>query len=106
MTTAVLMVCPDYNKMFSFCNVNITKVQHFVFRGKGKGGYLVEGSISIEEKDLHRGVCITYWYGVKKQDKEILGVATRYVHVPPKCKGKESKPFDLRMLTFNCLFHV
>lgn len=72
--------------------------------GKGKGGYLVEGSFSIEEETLWRGTWITYWYGVRKQDKDILGVAKRFVQIPPNAKGKSSKPYNLRMLSLNCLF--
>lgn len=56
------------------------QVTHFV--GKNQGGCLVEASLSIEETNLPRGHWLTYQYGVKKQQKEIIELARRWVHIP------------------------
>ncbi|XP_026207099.1 E3 ubiquitin-protein ligase rnf213-beta isoform X2 [Anabas testudineus] len=60
------------------------EVTHFV--GKKQGGYLVEGNFCIEAKTLEREIPVTYWYGVKKSNKETPEVATRQVRVPYSCE--------------------
>lgn len=63
------------------------------FSGLKEGGYLVEATLSVEERFLERGIRLTYWYGVKQRQKEILGNAWRYVQIPldPNVKGAVSK---------------
>lgn len=77
-----------------------------MFSGLKNGGYLVEASLSIEERDLRRGDSWTYWYGVKQRQKEISGSVTRIVQIPfdSNIKGKASKPFSLSMSTHHCRF--
>lgn len=48
----------------------------------------MEGNFSIEAKTLEREIPVTYWYGVKKSNKETPEVATRQVRVPYSCEGK------------------
>ncbi|XP_026171361.1 E3 ubiquitin-protein ligase rnf213-beta isoform X2 [Mastacembelus armatus] len=56
------------------------QVTHFV--GVKPVGYLLEASLSIEERDLQRGIWWTYWYGVKKQDKVLEGITLRHEYIP------------------------
>ncbi|XP_076616648.1 E3 ubiquitin-protein ligase rnf213-beta isoform X2 [Chaetodon auriga] len=56
------------------------KITHFV--GLKEGGYLVEASLSIEESSLQRGIWLTYWYGVKQRQKELIGNDTRLAQIP------------------------
>uniref|UniRef100_A0A3Q2DU59 RING-type E3 ubiquitin transferase n=1 Tax=Cyprinodon variegatus TaxID=28743 RepID=A0A3Q2DU59_CYPVA len=44
--------------------------------------YLLEAHLSIEESTLDRGSQITYWYGVKQRNREVLGTATRCFQIP------------------------
>ncbi|XP_034563927.1 E3 ubiquitin-protein ligase rnf213-beta [Notolabrus celidotus] len=52
-------------------------------------GFLVETSLSVEEKDLQRGEWWTYWYGVKQRHKDISGSATRHIQIPFNLNIKE-----------------
>ncbi|XP_060883843.1 E3 ubiquitin-protein ligase rnf213-beta [Labrus mixtus] len=61
------------------------EITHFV--GLKEDGYLVEASLSVEERILHRGNWMTYWYSVKQRNKEISGTTTRHVQIP--YDGKE-----------------
>ncbi|XP_010785573.1 eukaryotic translation initiation factor 5B-like [Notothenia coriiceps] len=57
------------------------KITHFV--GLQQGGYLVEASFSVEERELTRGEFWAYWYGVKQRSKDIkTGITKRHVHIP------------------------
>ncbi|XP_071319372.1 E3 ubiquitin-protein ligase rnf213-beta isoform X2 [Trachinotus anak] len=69
------------------------KVTHFV--GLKKGGYLVEASLSIEESFLQRGSWMTYRYGVKQRQKEIIEVAIRHVYIPPNSNIKELHLYEV-----------
>lgn len=53
-------------------------------------GYLVEAKLVVEESQLPRGDWLTYQYGVKQRQKEIVEVATRRVQIPRESdiKGK------------------
>ncbi|XP_054454921.1 E3 ubiquitin-protein ligase rnf213-beta [Anoplopoma fimbria] len=55
------------------------KMTHFVGL---KHGYLVEATLSVEEKDLRRGERWSYWYEVKQRDKQIQGITTRNIQIP------------------------
>ncbi|XP_051795751.1 E3 ubiquitin-protein ligase rnf213-beta [Acanthochromis polyacanthus] len=55
------------------------EITHFV--GVKQGGYLVEARLSVEES-LVRGKWLTYWYGVKQRNKDIVGAAYRKVLIP------------------------
>uniref|UniRef100_A0A3B4YE64 RING-type E3 ubiquitin transferase n=1 Tax=Seriola lalandi dorsalis TaxID=1841481 RepID=A0A3B4YE64_SERLL len=55
------------------------QVTHF---GLKQEGYLVEASLPIEEITLQRGIWLSYRYGVKQRQKEIIEVATRHVQIP------------------------
>ncbi|XP_041671343.1 E3 ubiquitin-protein ligase rnf213-beta isoform X2 [Cheilinus undulatus] len=63
---------------------SLLEMTHFV--GLKQEGYLVEASLSVEDRGL-RGSWLTYWYGVKQRHKEISGTATRRVQIP--FSGKE-----------------
>uniref|UniRef100_A0A3Q1FP24 RING-type E3 ubiquitin transferase n=1 Tax=Acanthochromis polyacanthus TaxID=80966 RepID=A0A3Q1FP24_9TELE len=54
------------------------EITHF---GVKQGGYLVEARLSVEES-LVRGKWLTYWYGVKQRNKDIVGAAYRKVLIP------------------------
>ncbi|XP_073346346.1 E3 ubiquitin-protein ligase rnf213-beta [Pagrus major] len=56
------------------------QMTHFV--GLKDGGYLVEASLFVKECNLRRGGLWTYWYGVKQRQKDIDGIATRYIRIP------------------------
>ncbi|KAM7381116.1 hypothetical protein PAMA_012108 [Pampus argenteus] len=56
------------------------------FVGQKQEGYLVEASLSIEERRLQRGRLLSYSYGVKQRQKEI---ATRCVLIPSERSIKE-----------------
>ncbi|XP_037610034.1 E3 ubiquitin-protein ligase rnf213-beta isoform X1 [Sebastes umbrosus] len=56
------------------------KMTHFV--GLKQGGYLVEASLSVEERNLMRGEWWNYCYGVKQRHKDISGIITRRVQIP------------------------
>ncbi|XP_076008326.1 E3 ubiquitin-protein ligase rnf213-beta isoform X2 [Genypterus blacodes] len=66
-------------------------ITHFV--GLPKVGYLVEASMSIEEKQL-QGRTLTYSYGVVQRHKEILETATRYIFLPHYLKVKEMHLYE------------
>uniref|UniRef100_UPI0037E7EAB2 E3 ubiquitin-protein ligase rnf213-beta n=1 Tax=Semicossyphus pulcher TaxID=241346 RepID=UPI0037E7EAB2 len=63
------------------------KITHFL--GLKQEGYLVEASLSVEEKGIKRGEWWRYWYGVKQRNKDILGIATRNVQIPFDSNIKE-----------------
>ncbi|KAK5851292.1 hypothetical protein PBY51_002095 [Eleginops maclovinus] len=64
------------------------KINHFV--GLQQQGYLVEASLSVEERDLTRGERWTYWYGVTQRAKDIkTGSTTRHIHIPMDPNIKE-----------------
>ncbi|KAK9530838.1 hypothetical protein VZT92_012317 [Zoarces viviparus] len=63
------------------------KMTYFV--GLKHEGYLVEASLSVEEKDLRRGDWWTYWYAVKHRQQEISGIITRHVQIPFERNIKE-----------------
>ncbi|XP_023274609.1 E3 ubiquitin-protein ligase rnf213-beta-like [Seriola lalandi dorsalis] len=63
------------------------QVTHFV--GLKQEGYLVEASLPIEEITLQRGIWLSYRYGVKQRQKEIIEVATRHVQIPLNSNIKE-----------------
>lgn len=62
--------------------------------GQKQGHYLVEANLPIEGGGLARGNWLTYRYGVKQRQKEIIEVVARHVHIPfdSNIKGKASKP--------------
>ncbi|XP_029934003.1 E3 ubiquitin-protein ligase rnf213-beta [Myripristis murdjan] len=47
------------------------------FFGLQQQGYLIEASLSIEERSINRGQLFTYQYGVQQRQKEIGELATR-----------------------------
>ncbi|KAI4801198.1 hypothetical protein KUCAC02_000123 [Chaenocephalus aceratus] len=59
------------------------KMTHFVGGEQHKEGYLVEASLSVEERDFKRGELWTYWYGVRQRSKDLkTGITTRHVLIP------------------------
>ncbi|XP_029383406.1 E3 ubiquitin-protein ligase rnf213-beta [Echeneis naucrates] len=79
----------QYDKLMLFLGKRSfhLEVKHFV--GLKQEGYLVEASFSVEEKSLPRGSLLTYKYGVKQRQKEILEVALRHAEIPPNTNIKE-----------------
>uniref|UniRef100_A0A3P9PGV9 RING-type E3 ubiquitin transferase n=1 Tax=Poecilia reticulata TaxID=8081 RepID=A0A3P9PGV9_POERE len=61
------------------------KITHF---GIKQEGYLVEAQLSVEKNAVTRGYQLTYWYGVKQRNKEVIGAAYRSFQIPmdPKIK--------------------
>ncbi|XP_008435734.1 E3 ubiquitin-protein ligase rnf213-beta [Poecilia reticulata] len=63
------------------------KITHFV--GIKQEGYLVEAQLSVEKNAVTRGYQLTYWYGVKQRNKEVIGAAYRSFQIPMDPKIKE-----------------
>ncbi|XP_049419183.1 E3 ubiquitin-protein ligase rnf213-beta isoform X2 [Epinephelus fuscoguttatus] len=63
------------------------KITHFV--GLKEEGYLIEASLSVEERELRRGELWDYWYEVKQRVKELSGSVTRRIQIPHDPKIKE-----------------
>ncbi|CAJ1081416.1 E3 ubiquitin-protein ligase rnf213-beta [Xyrichtys novacula] len=75
--------------MISVGSVILKHVHDCLFRGLKQEGYLVEASLSVEERRLRRGSWLTYLYGVKQRHKEISGTATRHIQIPYNLNIKE-----------------
>lgn len=65
-----------------------------MFSGLKEEGYLIEASLSIEERILQRNTGLTYWYGVKRRQNVIEEFAGRLILIPLSraIKGKMCKP--------------
>ncbi|XP_074519497.1 E3 ubiquitin-protein ligase rnf213-beta [Halichoeres trimaculatus] len=79
----------EYDQLVLCVNETHLPLKMTNFVGLKEEGYLVEASLSIEEKNLKRGSWLTYWYGVKQRRKEISGAMTRHVQIPLNSNIKE-----------------
>ncbi|XP_028287710.1 E3 ubiquitin-protein ligase rnf213-beta isoform X2 [Parambassis ranga] len=64
------------------------EITHFVGQ-KQHEGYVIEARLSIEENIINRGERLTYCYGVKQRQKEIIEIGARYVQIPQQPNIKE-----------------
>lgn len=89
-----VLLLSDFPSVIGFVKLSLTNFQYFIFSGLKEAGYLVEATLFVEECNMRRGDLWTYWYGVKQRQKEMNGIATRYIQIPwdPNIKGETSKP--------------
>ncbi|KAM9837888.1 LOW QUALITY PROTEIN: E3 ubiquitin-protein ligase rnf213-beta [Aulostomus maculatus] len=72
----------DYDTLVLFQDGGYLPLKMESFVDLKEDGYLVEASLSIEERDVPRGKDWSYWYGVKQHQKDIQEIAKRRVLIP------------------------